>query len=186
MSRGSSTAKRIKPEWFAPHSHRAGTDRTNPSHKDAATNMRADSVPYLRQTTFQGFTGNEPARLLQAPHVAAILGVETEAVFAMVESGELEWAFNIGLGSKLERRIVAECVKPGGKRFADLEDVVDHLVTDRFESVRATLLAARFSCSRMQIHWLHNANEITGHVNGHKLYINCESLREFLRRRRIL
>ncbi len=137
------------------------------------------------QRTLPNFRLHEHTKLVTVEGARAALNVDAQTVRDMIDSGEIAWAFNIALGERIrEERILVECF--GGRPFETLDQVLDHLCPLVRRSIRAVEVEKLLVCSRPLILDLHRAGELQGIVNGHTRHIEMASLREFLKRRRIV
>lgn len=89
---------------------------------------------------------------------------------ALIESGELPWAWNLGNGpARKEIRILAHCVvekvvgplaQIGSTRNLKLPEVIGLILPQRRESLRCIELQRLFHVSPDLVHFLHSAGEI--------------------------
>ncbi len=113
--------------------------------------------------------------LLRRPlwHPAAVeecLDISRFKLNALIESGELPWAFNFGNGlARKEIRILAHCVVEkatgplaviGATRNLGLPEVINLILPQKRESLRCIELQRLFHVSPDLIYFLHEAGEI--------------------------
>ena len=126
----------------------------------------------------------------------AMLGVDSDTVFALHESGSLRWAWDIGAsrahsarsaGERREWRIWARSVQAYQKRealpFSTIQAVVGEILPvrrDRFPSGEAGQLLC---CSRHHLSMLVRAGLLARSFTGGSFYISRESLSQFLTQR---
>ena len=107
---------------------------------------------------------NVPRRpLWQAETVQECLEISREKLMALIESGELAWAFNIGIGqTRQEIRVLGHCVVEkqsgpipglGRTRSLNLPEVLN-LVLPARPQLRATEVQRIFCCQHHQVHKL--------------------------------
>lgn len=102
--------------------------------------------------------------------VEECLDISRVKLNAMIDNGELPWAFNLGNGSaRKEVRILAHCVMEkatgplaaiGATRNLELPEVVNLILPQKRESLRCIELQRLFHVSPDLIHFLNEAREI--------------------------
>lgn len=120
--------------------------------------------------------------------VGALLGLHRDGVEELVDQGEWPWVFDLrtGKGTIRELRVWRGCFGKAecGMRNAELKAVVADVIGTTTGDVRGAMLETRWQVSNQTLRrLLHNGN-IRGRMTGHTLWLERESLAEFLGRRR--
>jgi len=116
----------------------------------------------------------------------AVLGVDAESVLAMIDSGQILWAWDIAARPSRERVVriwTREIVAPGWGRGLEVGEVVDAVIGTQRPYLRSGELCSILFCSRAHVHSLVEAGEIRGRLDGHTLWVHRDSVDGFLRRR---
>ena len=102
--------------------------------------------------------------------VEECLDISRSKLNALIESGELPWAFNLGNGpARKEIRILAHCVVEratgtlpaiGATRNLQLPEVINLILPQNRQNLRCIELQRLFHVSPDLIHFLHGAGEI--------------------------
>ena len=141
--------------------------------------------------------------LWESDSVEECLDISREKLMAMIECGELAWAWNIGLGStRQELRILGHCVverqmgvipQIGATRNLKLPDVVNLILPGTRETLRGTELQKLFLCNPDQIRRLRVSGDLEvvpeslppGGPNSSPRYTRA-SVAKFLEKRRVV
>lgn len=138
------------------------------------------------QRDLPGFMIDARVKLVDMHFARAVFGCDEDSVLNMIFEGSIEWAFNVGSGERLrEVRILKECLAGQGAKFATLSDVIEHLVPSNRVSLRSGELKEQWNCGLDLVDRLVKGRQLDGGVRGHTLWIDAQSAREFLERRRI-
>lgn len=120
--------------------------------------------------------------------VRLLRGLSTEAVLALVESGQLRWVFNIATSGRTARELrfwPRELKEPGSVAKLAPALVVNELLGTQRTQFRGSEVADFLCASRQLIQRLHQGRQIAGRIEGHTRWITRQSLAEFLNRRLI-
>jgi hypothetical protein len=120
--------------------------------------------------------------LVTADVVRAVYGVDTEAVMAKVESGELQWVFDVSVrgGNCREPRFWArELMAPERCRMTPAQAVQAILGEDR-ERWRGTAIQQLLMVSRPSVLRWHRAGDLPGKRVGHTFFVARRTLDQFL------
>lgn len=122
----------------------------------------------------------------------AALGIDEDSVLALIESGDLRWAWDISIrrGVIREVRIWTRCIaarqcglpQPADSITEVLPLVLGPVARDRF---RAAEVRALFCCAQQTIQRLVEAGILSGDIHGRTLWVSRSSLESFLTHRRI-
>lgn len=122
----------------------------------------------------------------------AALGIDEDSVLALIESGDLRWAWDISIrrGVIREVRIWARCIsarqvgiaQPGESIAEVIPCVLGPATRDRFRSAEVRAL---FCCAQQTIQRLVEAGILSGEIQGRTLWVSRSSLESFLTHRRI-
>ncbi|MGA2028548.1 MAG: hypothetical protein ABSG87_00530 [Verrucomicrobiota bacterium] len=145
--------------------------------------------------------------LLRRPlwHPATVeecLDIQRPKLTALLDSGELPWAWNLGAGrARKELRILAHCVvervmgelkEIGATRNLKLPEVVNLILPQKREALRSVEIQRLFHCRADMLRDLHKAGEIKkvsenlpGHGPNASPRFTRESLAALLEKRRI-
>lgn len=121
--------------------------------------------------------------------VGALLGLHRDGVEELVDQGEWPWVFDLrtGKGTIRELRVWRGCFPQkagGGKREAGSADVIADVIGTTTGDVRGAMLETRWQVSNQTLRRLLHNGDIRGRMTGHTLWLERESLAEFLGRRR--
>jgi hypothetical protein len=115
----------------------------------------------------------------------AALGLDAESIWAMIDCGEIRWAWNIAtrVNGLREIRIWArELMQPGLELPAS--EVIDMLIgTSRPRLTSVEIARHVLCCSRPHMLDLLRSGELAGDMVGHHQFVHRASLAEFLTRR---
>lgn len=120
--------------------------------------------------------------------VGALLGLHRDGVEELVDQGEWPWVFDLrtGKGTIRELRVWRGCFGKAecGMRNAELKAVVADVIGTTTGDVRGAMLETRWQVSNQTLRRLLHNGDIRGRMTGHTLWLERESLAEFLGRRR--
>lgn len=133
--------------------------------------------------------------------VGALLGLHTDGVHELIDQGEWPWVFDLraGRGAVRELRVWRGCLERGARSreqgakqhgsqlpapSSQLPAVLADVIGTTTGDVRGAALETRWQVSNQTLRRLLKAGEIRGRINGHTLWLERQSLAEFLARRR--
>lgn len=120
--------------------------------------------------------------------VGALLGLHRDGVEELVDQGEWPWVFDLraGKGTIRELRVWRGCFGKSevGSRKSEFTGVVADVIGTTTGDVRGAMLETRWQVSNQTLRRLLHNGDIRGRMTGHTLWLERESLAEFLGRRR--
>lgn len=117
-----------------------------------------------------------------------VAGYDAESITGMIESGELQWAWDISTKPAegiREIRIWARSLVAGPCDLAE-DEVINAVIGTDLPSLRAVRVGHILMCSRPQILRLVRSGHLAGPLVGHTQFIYRDTLVHFLKNRRIL